>query len=524
MATDLLSPELLTALTSDRTARVALARQSHYYFFHIYLAHYVKFKTADFQQKIFAITEDENSKLDVIVAFRGSGKSTIVSLSNVLWALLGRQEKKFILLLSQTQNQARQLLAHVKYELENNQLLLNDFGGRNLGIGEWSQDSLTLGKHQARVMAASAEQSIRGLRHLQFRPDLIIADDVEDSNSTRTRDGRNKTYNWFKGEIIPAGDDNTKTIVIGNLLHEDSLLMRLEESIKAGKQDGQYHRFPLMRSLTVNKKRYHFIAWRGKYPNLASIKKLERKVSDTVMWKREFLLELIPDSDQVIHHSWIRYYTAIPDIEDEQNKYRTSEAGVDLAISEKETADYTAIVVADIFGWGEAMRIYIRPFPFNKRINFPAQRKELRTLSKQLQHKKIYVEDAGYQRALVQQLKSEGVYNVEEAALDGKDKRSRLALTSYYIKNGIILFPKRGCEELIAQLTGFGVEKHDDLADAFSLLILKIIEEHGSSTGGSSISVGTNDGDHDMPCGGRGICNNPMHWHGWEPGFWNRRF
>ena len=27
------------------------------------------------------------------------------------------------------------------------------------------------------------------------------------------------------------------------------------------------------------------------------------------------------------------------------------------------------------------------------------------------------------------------------------------------------------------QLTGFGIEKHDDLADAFSLLLLKILED-----------------------------------------------
>lgn len=506
---------------SERGTRVALARQSHYYFFHIYLSHYVKFKTAKFHQDIFAITEDEASKLDVIVAFRGSGKSTIISLSYVLWALLGRQEKKFVLLLSQTQNQARQLLAHVKYELENNLLLINDFGARNLGIGEWSQDSITMGKHQARVMAASTEQSVRGLRHLQYRPDLIIADDVEDVNSTRNRDGRNKTYNWFKGEIIPAGDDHTKVIVIGNLLHEDSLLMRLKQSIKAGKQTGRYHTFPLVSYFNIRKQRVYHIAWKGKYPDIANIRTLENKVSDHVIWQREYLLKLVPDSDQVIHHSWLHYYTAIPDFKDELAKYRTTAAGVDLAISEKETADYTSIVIADLFNYRENMRIYIRPFPFNKRINFPAQREELKTLSKQLGQKDIYVEDAGYQRALVQQLKSEGVHNVEEAKLDGKDKRSRLALTSYYIKNGIILFPKKGCEELISQITGFGVESHDDLADAFSLLILKLIEEHGATGGSISFSVGPSD-DSDMPCGGRDYCDEPGHWHGFGPDFWNK--
>ena len=48
----------------------------------------------------------------------------------------------------------------------------------------------------------------------------------------------------------------------------------------------------------------------------------------------------------------------------------------------------------------------------------------------------------------------------------------------HLIKNGTILFPDKGCEELIEQLVGFGVEKHDDLADAFSLLIHKTVEMH----------------------------------------------
>ena len=49
-----------------------------------------------------------------------------------------------------------------------------------------------------------------------------------------------------------------------------------------------------------------------------------------------------------------------------------------------------------------------------------------------------------------------------------------------------MLFPRHGAEELISQLTGFGIEKHDDLADAFSILMLKIMEE---DTGGPNVFV-----------------------------------
>jgi len=74
--------------------------------------------------------------------------------------------------------------------------------------------------------------------------------------------------------------------------------------------------------------------------------------------------------------------------------------------------------------------------------------------------------------ALVEQLRHEGV-QAEAISVGGMDKRSRLAMTTDAIRTAKVLFPRQGAEELIAQLLGFGVEKHDDLADAFSTLVLK---------------------------------------------------
>ena len=159
-------------------------------------------------------------------------------------------------------------------------------------------------------------------------------------------------------------------------------------------------------------------------------------------------------------------------------------------------------------------------FPLNKRLNFPAQRKKVKELSQLHDRPKLYVESVSYQVALVEQLKQDGVYNVEPVTFPGQDKRSRLALVSHYIKNGQVLFPKQGADELTSQLIGFGVERHDDLADAFSLLILKIIEDHGGYSGSVSIGGGDDD-DSDMDCGGRDHCNIPTHWHGWGRDMWN---
>ena len=83
-----------------------------------------------------------------------------------------------------------------------------------------------------------------------------------------------------------------------------------------------------------------------------------------------------------------------------------------------------------------------------------------------------------YQASVFQQLQREG-YSVEGVKILG-DKRERLASITHLIESGKILFPRQGAEALIQQLIGFGVEKHEDLVDAFTLLIHKIIENnHG---------------------------------------------
>jgi hypothetical protein len=39
----------------------------------------------------------------------------------------------------------------------------------------------------------------------------------------------------------------------------------------------------------------------------------------------------------------------------------------------------------------------------------------------------------------------------------------------------VVKFPRHGCEQLITQLLGFGVEKHDDAVDALVYLILGLV-------------------------------------------------
>jgi predicted phage terminase large subunit-like protein len=459
-------------MMKSKQVRTVIIGLSHYWFFNFYFKDYVKYETAKFQLEMFNLTEDQTNRFAVVCAFRGSSKSTIFTSSYPLWAILGAQQKKYVVILSQTQRQAKQYMDNLKLELDHNEMLRADLGPFNVENDEWGSFAIYLSKYNAKISVASSEQSIRGIKHGQYRPDLILADDVEDLNSVKTKEGRDKTYNWFTGEVMPLGDKQTRIIVIGNLLHEDSLLMRLKKQMELNKLRGVYRHYPLLDDNDV-------IAWPGKYPTMVEIEEQKLLSGSDNAWYREYLLKIVADTNRLVQTTWIQNYDILPNIHTKESQYRYCAIGIDLAISEKETADYTAIVGALVCGWGKDFHIYILPNPTNAQIDFPKTLDRIKVLYGTLvptQRPKIYIEDVGYQKALIQQLQKEN-YPVEGFQVHGQDKHARLSLVTQYIQNGVVLFPKSGAETLIQQLTGFGVEKHDDLADAFTILITKITEQ-----------------------------------------------
>jgi phage terminase large subunit-like protein len=461
------TPELLERITSDRVVRREVTKESHQYFLPIYLNEYIKYPSASLHSEMIELTERTDEKLSIVVAFRGSAKSTIFSLSYPIWAILGKQEKKFVLLISRTQVQARQLLHNIKTELERNELLKQDLGPFEEPEDEWRASSIVIPKYDARIMVLSADQSMRGLRHKSHRPDLIICDDIEDISSTKTQDNRDKTFNWFTSEIIPAGDLGTKIVLIGNLVHDDSLIMRLREKIESGQVSGTFKAYPLINTLGD-------CLWPEKFTTKESLNALQKEVMSKQAWEREYLLKIIPDDDQIIDPLWIRYYHNIPSDMKQLGIY----VGVDLAISQKTSADYTAMIPVLACTKGDDLYLYVLPEIIHERMGFPKTCDQIKYLDLILSSRyhltpTFFIENVAYQDAVVQHFEDSSI-TVEGIRPLG-DKRERLNLASTPLSDKRISFPFDGSEKLVQELVHFGSEKHDDLADAFSLVVLEVL-------------------------------------------------
>lgn len=448
-----------------------------------YLPHYFTVEPADFHPLMSKLLESEavEDELLEFLGFRGSAKTTFCALAYPLY--LGLEKKKqFIIIAGDTTTQTKLNIENIRFELEGNKRIIADYGLTFNSERNWSTEKLQLA-NGVLILGRSRGQKMRGMRHRQYRPQVVIVDDPEDLDWVKEKKNRDKTERWFNSEVIPAQqEDKSKLVLVGNLLHNDALMMRVRKSKNAnGTPLFRCFEFPITHPETAEP------LWKGKYPDQAAIDRQKAKVRSATTWAREYQLKIISEDDQVIKEGDIHTYpNSLLDKRDAESgrlMHAPIDGGVgnDLAISEKQTADLTAMVGAVKVQIGDRTHVLVKPNPVNKRMGFDATLKEAVRMNATMPYgTKWYVEDVGYQRAAIEKMRKTGlaVYPMRPIT----DKRARLEAVSPFIIDGTVLFPEHGCQELIDQILGFGTEEHDDLVDALVYMIMGMTKRRSFKT------------------------------------------
>jgi predicted phage terminase large subunit-like protein len=420
---------------------------------------------APFHEEMMAVLQDQKENLIVFEAFRGSAKTSLANIGYVLWSIIGEPQKKNVLIVSQTQEQARQILTNMKLRMSGEPLKA-DMGPFSEMSDEWRTNTVVIAKYGARITITSIDGSIRGLLHGTRRPDLVIADDLENLALVQSLEARDKLYAFFTGDLLPAGDANTRTVVLGTRLNEDSLIMRLQEDISRGRRSGIFRSYPLLDESNN-------ILWPAKFPDMEAVEAERMRIGNEESWTREYLLKTISNSMRVIWPEWIKYYTEFA----EGDRVMGVRIGVDLALSQSTAADFTSMVTIVRCGLVDNLRIYVLPNPVNERITYPEAIDKMKDLAIELRKNSSFepvfvIESNGFQEIYSTTMKVEGF--AVNPIKTTNDKRTRLSLVSKFFQEGRIFFPSEGAERLILQLTGLD-RKHDDLSDALTFALLDIL-------------------------------------------------
>jgi hypothetical protein len=265
---------------------------------------------------------------------RNHAKSTALThdyiLANVLW-----RAEPYVILVGASEDLAIEHLGDIASELRENEELIQAFK-----IKEFIQDQKTdiivecQDGYQFRIIARGAEQKIRGKKWRGRRPGLIVCDDLEDDEQVENRDRRKKFRRWFFRACKQALRDGGKIRVHGTILHVDSLLNHLMKNRSWASKLYKAHK---------SFADFSQILWPEKFPKerLIQIRQEFIDEGDSAGYSQEYLNDPRDNDDSYYQENWF-----VPMTLEDRELFKRFGVGVDFAVSKRDTANRTAMVVA----------------------------------------------------------------------------------------------------------------------------------------------------------------------------------
>lgn len=194
------------------------------------LAHAVLFgekhadPTPDFHRESLALWHSDAPRVGEM-AFRGAAKSTRAE--EAICVRSWFQREKNVVILGDSEQRAVERLRAIKHIFETNEYAIELFG---VGPGSiWNDGQATL-SNGIILQAYGRGQSLRGVKHLEWRPTLIFMDDLEDKESVATPEARNKSLVWYTSTVVPALDPQGRLRMAATPLHPEALAPKLAAS------------------------------------------------------------------------------------------------------------------------------------------------------------------------------------------------------------------------------------------------------------------------------------------------------
>ena len=435
-----------------------------------------------FHYEIAESLMDDSQKQINIIAPRGHAKSSIVGGVFPLYHLMFHEGQKLIVLVSRTQDHAIKLLGTIKDTLDYSTNFRSIFG-------YWGQHSARQGakseielKDGAMIICKGTGQQLRGIKKGNQRPTMIIVDDPEDENNTKTAEAMEVNLRWLLQSALPSLDPQTgRIIIIGTPQHQRCMV----ETLKEMKGWKNMHFAPSIDKGISLWEEWHSIK------NLIKKKEELESINRVSVFYREYLCEIIGDEDQLFKEKYFQYYKGTVSYNDENEAFlhiteRNGKAinekvpvnifmGVDPASSTRSTADYSTIVAVAMDNENNR---YVLPY-YRKRATPMNLADQIIEYFKIYKPAKVRIESVGYQEMLREYVKDrcdqENLFisglEIRENPRNSKSARLE-TLEPYFAQKKVFL--QEDMLELKDEMLLYPRAKHDDLLDGMYYAMKKI--------------------------------------------------
>ena len=204
-------------------------------------------------------------------------------------------KRRFIIIGSDTEDLASDITGYIFLELLYNERIRQDFGELVKGSGP-VDDFITC--NDVRVKARGRGQRLRGMKHRQWRPDLVILDDLENDQNVRNPNIVRQILEWITAAVYPSMEASGNLLIIGTILRRGSAL-----DVMLNSEEEPYCHFAryIYRAITDEGKSL----WEAKHPLSKLLR--QKQLMGTTAFNQEKMNEPAHESG-VFRQEWIRYY------------------------------------------------------------------------------------------------------------------------------------------------------------------------------------------------------------------------
>jgi predicted phage terminase large subunit-like protein len=415
-----------------------------------------------------------------IAAPRGHAKSTAITHSYTL-ANLCFQQRNFILVVSDTETQAKNFVQDIKRELLENEDLRQVFGIKEL-IKDMETDFIVKFNNDrlARVIAKGSEQKLRGVKWNNKRPDLIICDDIENDELVMNEDRRKKLRSWFSGALIPCRASKGIIRVVGTILHADSQLERLMPKIRKNKALGELEITPLMirnslrdywyaAKYKAHNPDFSYILWPQRWTKekLIHERGMYEAQGDLEKYSQEYLN--VPIDESTAH---FRSSDIVPMEKADRESLKVYYIGVDLAVTLDSHSDFTCFVIGGVDESGTINIVNV----IRERMESPDIVETILRLNKKYDPQYFFFEKGMLTNSILpileERMMQEDNYVSYQTHMRVVDKIQFSQSIKIRMRTHLVKFDKEAdwYFDLEDELLGFPRKAHDDQVDALSML------------------------------------------------------
>lgn len=436
---------------------------------------------APFHDEMDDILDDPRHRLVHFRAFRGSSKTTRLRLFSARRVSYGFS--RTVLYVGLSEAHATRSLNWLRGQVERNKLWTGTFGLRP--GKKWQETEAEIINEKLGItswfLGVGITGNIRGINFDDYRPDLIICDDILSDENTATREQREKIINLVEGalkeSLAPRTEDpNAKLAFLQTPMHVEDASAEVEKDPQWTTRTYACWTPETLDAPLAEQES----SWPARYPSedLRRAKSAAAARHRLSIWVRENECRLTSPERVAFRPEWLNITDDIPDPSTTYNVLAIDPVPPPSPLQMAKGfagKDYEAIEV-----WGRANGNYYRHYGVQNRGHDPSWTVNTALqLARQFKVVKIRVESIAYQRALAwifrqEMLRRGTFYQIDDFSSNMK-KYNRIVSTFNGDASHGRIYVHSSHTDFITQFMGYGTGDHDDILDAASMCLMDLI-------------------------------------------------